>query len=101
MSDDFILIPHRSLADFARSILETTGVPVSTASLVADSLVAANLRGVDSHGVQLLLWYTDQIQSGNIDVHHSGHIATESGACMVYDGEDGIGQPSSEICREH
>ncbi len=101
MLDDFIVIPHRTLADFARTVLEAAAVPHSTATIVAESLVAANLRGVDSHGVQLLLWYTDQIQSGNIDVHRTGHVASENGGCMVYDGEDGVGQLISEICCGH
>ena len=46
---------------------------------MADSLVSANLRGVDSHGVQLLIWYTQQIQDGNIDIAHVGAIASENG----------------------
>jgi LDH2 family malate/lactate/ureidoglycolate dehydrogenase len=101
MSDDFIVIPHGPLAEFSRTVLEATGVPPSRAALVADSLVAANLRGVDSHGVQLLLWYADQIRSGNVEIHKTGHVVSVNGACMVYDGEDGIGQAISDICCDH
>lgn len=101
MPDDFIVIPHGPLTAFARTVLEATGVPAAAAALVADSLVGANLRGVDSHGVQLLLWYTDQIRGGNLDIHRAGHVASVNGACMVYDGEDGIGQVISDICCGH
>jgi LDH2 family malate/lactate/ureidoglycolate dehydrogenase len=101
MAHDFIVIPHAPLAEFAHAVLEASGVPAQTATLVADSLVAANLRGVDSHGVQLLLWYTDQIRAGNVDIHSAGHVASVNGACMVYDGEDGIGQLISDICCGH
>ena len=38
---------------------------------------------------------------GNIDVHSDGRIASENGACLVYDGENGIGQWISGICCEH
>lgn len=101
MAADFILIHHDALSAYARSILEAVTVPPHEAALVADSLVAANLRGVDSHGIQLLFWYAEQIRSGNIAVAAHGHVATESGACMIYDGEYGLGQVVSEICCDH
>src|SRR5258708_6587649 len=101
MAADFILIHHHAFSAFARAVLEAVTVPPHEAALVADSLVAANLRGVDSHGIQLLFWYAEQIRSGNIAVAAHGHVATESGACMVYDGEYGLGQVVSDICCDH
>jgi LDH2 family malate/lactate/ureidoglycolate dehydrogenase len=101
MPDDFITIRHQPLTAFAERILEASGVTASTAALVAESLVAANLRGVDSHGVQLLIWYTDQIRAGNVDVGQGGEVASESGVCVVYDGHNGIGQLISDTCCGH
>jgi LDH2 family malate/lactate/ureidoglycolate dehydrogenase len=100
-SHDYFVIPHRALADFARAILEAVKVPMEQATLVADSLVSANLRGVDSHGVQLLIWYTQQIQFGNIDISTAGQVASENGSCMVYDGMNGLGQVVSDACCDH
>ena len=100
-SNDYFVIPHRPLADFGRTVLEAVKVPPAAATLVADSLVSANLRGVDSHGVQLLIWYTQQIQDGNIDIATSGQIASENGSCMVYDGLNGLGQVVSDACCDH
>jgi LDH2 family malate/lactate/ureidoglycolate dehydrogenase len=99
--DDYFLIQHGRLTDFARSILEAVKVPREATTLVAESLVAANLRGVDSHGVQLLIWYTQQIQDANIDVATAGDIASENGSCMVYDGKNGLGQVISNACCDH
>jgi LDH2 family malate/lactate/ureidoglycolate dehydrogenase len=101
MPDNFILIGHQPLMDFARRILETSTVPPGTAELVTQSLVSANLRGVDSHGIQLLLWYTDQIRIGNLDLHTRGHVVSENGACMIYDGDHGVGQLIADICCDH
>ncbi len=100
-SNDYFVIAHDSLAAFARAILESVQVPPQAAKLVADSLVSANLRGVDSHGVQLLIWYTQQIQDGNIDIKTVGQIASENGSCMVYDGMNGLGQVISNACCDH
>jgi LDH2 family malate/lactate/ureidoglycolate dehydrogenase len=99
--DNIIVVSHQPLTRFAASILEASRVPPSTASIVAESLVAANLRAVDSHGIQLLLWYTDQIRAGNVAIDRSGRVASENGACLVYDGQNGIGQLISTICCDH
>src|SRR5580692_12055243 len=100
-ANDYFVIRHRPLADFARAVLEAVEVPRDAATLVADSLVSANFRGVDSHGVQLLIWYTQQIQDGNIDISTTGEIASENGSCMVYDGLNGLGQVISSECCDH
>jgi LDH2 family malate/lactate/ureidoglycolate dehydrogenase len=100
-SSDYFLIDHRALAGFAREVMEAVKVPREAAALVADSLVSANLRGVDSHGVQLLIWYAQQIQDGNIDVATVGEVASENGSCMVYDGMNGLGQVISNTCCDH
>src|SRR5439155_11898055 len=53
-----------ALTRFAEDILLAAGVPAHKASLIATSLVASNLRGVDSHGVQLVPFYIDQLLAG-------------------------------------
>jgi LDH2 family malate/lactate/ureidoglycolate dehydrogenase len=100
-STEYVVISHQALADFARAVLEAAQVPSHAATLVADSLVSANLRGVDSHGVQLLIWYVQQIQDGNIDVSTTGRVVSENGSCMVYDGMNGLGQVVSDACCDH
>jgi LDH2 family malate/lactate/ureidoglycolate dehydrogenase len=99
--DAFVVIRDAPLIAFAASVLEAAGVPSATSALVAESLVAANLRGVDSHGVQLLIWYCDQIRAGNVNLHTAGQVASENGVCLVYDGSNGIGQLISGICCGH
>src|ERR1700723_1591681 len=100
-ANEYFVIHHQALAEFGRAVLQAVKVPTKAAALVADSLVSANLRGVDSHGVQLLIWYTQQILDGNIDIGTSGEIASENGSCMVYDGMNGLGQVASDACCNH
>lgn len=95
------IVSAESLIRFAYQLLIAVNAPPQKADLVARSLVAANLRAVDSHGLQLLPYYLEQIQFGNIKVNAEGHIASEHGACLVYDGEFGIGQWISGICCDH
>ena len=89
------------LLAFARDLLHAAQVPPLKADLVASSLIAANLRGVDSHGLQLLPFYLDRILGGGMDVATDGRIVTESGGCLTYDGQNGIGQWISQICTGH
>ncbi|HLJ47169.1 MAG TPA: Ldh family oxidoreductase [Bryobacteraceae bacterium] len=96
-----ILIGHEPLTQFITKLLITIRVPQDAADLVAESLVAASLRGVDSHGVQLLPFYIERMRDGGINIERRGHIATENGACLTYDGEGGIGQVISAICSDH
>lgn len=95
------VVSATELERLAGGILIGLGVPAAKARLVAESLVAANLRGVDSHGVHLLPYYEEHIRRGNIDTTADGRVVSESAGCMVYDGDSGLGQWVSEICCRH
>src|SRR5581483_3347380 len=96
-----IVIQHDALVAFARDILLAAKVPADSAELVAVSLGASNLRGVDSHGMQLLPFYIEKMRDGSIDVTAQGHIDREDVGCMVYHGDNGIGQVVARNCCDH
>ncbi len=95
------VVPAARLRAWSEGVLVASGVAPEHAALVAESLVAANLRGVDSHGIHLLVSYLDQIHAGDVDVAAVGQVAVESGALMVYDGCNGLGQVVSSACVGH
>jgi len=99
--DGEVVLPGPRLREIAQRILEAAGASRKGALLAADAMVAANLRGVDSHGVQLLPAYVKQIETGNIDARAEGRPVSESGATMVYDGENALGHVVSDICCAH
>ena len=101
MPEPDVIVSATDLAPFAQRLLEAVGVTAAKSRLVAESLVAANLRGVDSHGVQLLPYYLEQIEWGDMDAQADGRVISESGACLLYDGENGIGQAVAETCCTH
>jgi LDH2 family malate/lactate/ureidoglycolate dehydrogenase len=96
-----MLIPYQELEHFAEQILQASGVESSKAKLVAHSLVASNLRAVDSHGVQLLPFYVDQIEHGNMNIAVEGRLLVDAGGCLLYEGEKGIGQVIADRCCDH
>lgn len=62
-----ILITSKQAYAFALSILQNHGVPLDRAAMVAESLVLADLRGVDTHGINRLYGYIDRIKCGVLD----------------------------------
>ena len=95
------IISAPQLTQFTDSILQAAGVPAHKAAIAARSLVASNLRGVDSHGIQLLTYYVDQLLAHEMDPLTDGEVVCESGACMVFDGHNGLGQWIAENCTGH
>jgi LDH2 family malate/lactate/ureidoglycolate dehydrogenase len=95
------LISAPALTSFSARILAAYGVPDHKAGILATSLVAANLRGVDSHGIQLIPYYLDQLEGGELNAIADGVVVSESGACLLYDGQNAFGQWVAEICCRH
>ncbi len=80
------------LSAFCVAVLEKVGVPRANAELVAHSLLAANLRGVDTHGITRLPIYVERLQAGLTNGRTQGVVASETPTTAVYDGQDGLGQ---------
>jgi LDH2 family malate/lactate/ureidoglycolate dehydrogenase len=95
------VISAEDLTSWSAALLEAATYPKPAAHLVAESLVAANLRAVDSHGVQLLPYYVEQVERGDMDPSSQGRVVSESGACLVYDGANGPGQCVAHVCSGH
>lgn len=88
------------LKDFCVTVLERAGVLNSHAHIVADSLVEANLRGIDSHGVVLLPKYVKRIKLGLINPKAVPKVVEDTGAIAVVDGDNGLGQVAATKAME-
>lgn len=62
-----VLVSSKSAHKFTTSILESYGVPSDRAELIANSLVLADLRGVDTHGINRLGGYIERIKHRVLD----------------------------------
>jgi len=95
------LLSAPTLTRFAAEILAAAGVPADKAGIAAEGLIASNLRGVDSHGLQLLPFYIEQILAGEMDPKAHGQVISESGSCLVFDAQNAIGQWVAHTCCGH
>lgn len=75
-------------------LFEAVGTPPETAAFIANSLVAANLAGHDSHGVIRILQYIEVVESGALDPKVEPEIISRDGATVKVDGRFGWGQPA-------
>jgi len=88
---DTQLFPPEQLFDFTLRVFRNLGVPEEDARTAATVLQAADLRGIDSHGVARLHSYFDMVQMGRIEVRPSITIVRESPSTATVDGGNGLG----------
>ncbi|HEV7280821.1 MAG TPA: Ldh family oxidoreductase [Pirellulaceae bacterium] len=84
-------IQHLPLRAFAADLFESAGVPREDAEIVAASLVEANLRGYDSHGVMRLPFYLEMVANGDIVPGAELSIVDEGTARIFGDAQWGFG----------
>lgn len=88
-----VIVRPARLLRFAHEALMRVGMPQKDAALVAESLVQANLRGVDSHGVgRLFPMYIQKLQSGQVNPRPRLRLIHNRGATALLHGDDGMGQ---------
>ena len=80
------------LRDLAADIFARAGAPDTEARLVATTLVEADLRGMQSHGVLRIPVYTEKITAGGFKPGHAGAIVRQTPGTVLLDGEHGLGQ---------
>jgi LDH2 family malate/lactate/ureidoglycolate dehydrogenase len=81
---------------FVVRALVRVGVDEAQARIVADVLVAADRRGIESHGVARLRWfYVDRIRNGRIAARPRYEIVRERDGAFLMDAGNGLGHPAS------
>lgn len=86
------LVEATALTSFGTDVLVAVGLPKSDAELLSDSLVTAELWGHSSHGMLRLPWYVERLRAGVMMAVTESEIVVDTGAVVVIDGHDGIGQ---------
>jgi LDH2 family malate/lactate/ureidoglycolate dehydrogenase len=89
-----------ALRRFAVECLSAVDVRAGPAEIVADVLVAADLSGIDSHGVARLRRYVEGVASAAIDGRAEPLVVAEHAATAVLDARNGLGQPAAVAAME-
>lgn len=98
---EYQLSTEQKLTDFVRAALTKVGVAPEHAATVADVLVAADLRGIESHGVaRLVSYYVSRIRSKTLKAAPEYAIVRETETSVVYDADNGLGHPVGKMAME-
>src|SRR5204862_6585081 len=90
MTEAVVLAPAQ-LAALVRDIFAKHGMSDAHATLVADALVWAEMRGMDTHGVMRAPRYVELIRKGDLNARPSIKTIVETAATVVLDCDRAAG----------
>lgn len=102
-------IPAERLRAFNERLFTAAGLAPADATVMADTLVFADLRGTTTHGVARVRSYIESLRSGRIKARPAIRVIKQLGGVAWIDGDHGPGQVSGafamnlaiEKAREH
>jgi len=86
------VVQKQKLLNFTQNVFLTFGLNENEASICADNLVLADMRGIPSHGVARLKRYVDGMNNGVIFPLNKPEIVKETAITANIDGQAGLGQ---------
>lgn len=98
-------MPHQrfdfeKLKKLAALVMERKGISRPDSETVADVLLASDLFGIESHGVQRLKMYVTGMELGRININAKMRIVKETPLSALIDADAGMGQPVSVAAME-
>lgn len=91
MSEATRRVRAADLESFVTAIFAAAGTPAGDAALIAEVLVWANLRGIDSHGVLRVPGYVGRIESGEFNPRPDIAVLVDLPAATVIDADRAFG----------
>ena len=91
LPDDSIRVPPELATRLASDLFRAVGVPRAEATLVAEVLVSADLRGIRSHGLARIPYFLVRLESGVIATDPEMSFEQRSATTGTLDAGNGIG----------
>ncbi len=95
-SDDRIEVPAARLRAQLQAIFTAWGMPAALAETTARLMVAADLRGIDSHGIGMLPLYDELQRAGKLTMAPEIATLRESPVTALLDAGGGLGHDAGE-----
>lgn len=93
-------LDSEKLAEFCIEIFGKLGISDVEARTIADNLIEAQLRGIQSHGIAKVINYADYIEKGIFNTKPDIKILRESHATIAIDGDHGMGAVLGKFAME-
>src|SRR5512143_342640 len=91
MAANTVSLPVDLLPSFMVDVLWSAGVPKADAEICADVYIAADIRGIESHGVGRLKYYWERIKSGQHQGITNFEVVRDAPAVATVDAHHGMG----------
>ena len=101
MADNNKIYRAEVLKAFVCELFEKAGMPAEDAAWYADTIVMANLRGIDSHGVLRVPNYVDRMKCGAINVRPNIKTEQLAKAITLVDADAAAGCVGAKLAMEH
>ena len=102
-----IAVSPPALQTLVERMLQAAGSNADESRTVAGHLVAANVKGHDSHGIGMMNNYTDQLLNGDkssfgceIVPNDKPTVVTDTGPMLIYEAGSSFGQASARLAME-
>jgi hypothetical protein len=89
--EDYPRVPWEPLQAFVARCFEGLGMPETDAAMEAEVLVWANLRGIDSHGVQRVEEYAGRVDAGIMNPRPNIKVEKETAAILRIEADFAFG----------
>lgn len=96
-SDTKIFVAADEAERFVREVLTGNGVPHNNAEIVARCLIAADLRGVDTHGMNRIPSYLERVRQGVLDGTATPEVKQITPVVAQVDGRNGWGFVAADV----
>ncbi|HYZ16435.1 MAG TPA: Ldh family oxidoreductase, partial [Candidatus Acidoferrum sp.] len=101
ITSEYRLATETGLKQFVSRVLEKVEVAPSDAAVVADVLVEADLRGIESHGVaRLEAYYVNRVRNGKLNPKPKTSVVRETPTSILVDADNGLGHPVAKQTME-
>ncbi|MFP7225748.1 ureidoglycolate dehydrogenase [Priestia filamentosa] len=96
-----VIVAHHQLKELVGKKLTKAGLRQDHATVVADVLIHADLRGVSSHGVLRTEHYVKRLTEGGLNPSPQFSIRDTTSSAAVFDGDDGMGHVVAKEAMSH
>lgn len=100
MTNEKTTVDHGKLEGFLTSVLKHVGMSDEHSEIVANALIDADLRGIETHGVMRFPRYVERLEAGGMNPCPDISIAETDVSTSIVDGDDGPGQIATRTAME-
>lgn len=88
-------IPYEETKEFSQKVFVAYGFTEKESAQITDVLLEADLCGIESHGIQRLIRYHQEITSGFVKINAEPVVVKETALSATIEGNDAMGQTLS------